>query len=204
MNKTTEDQKMLIRSAAPEMRRVLSIKQSANDFSALVDKVSSKYGFQLISTPQAGFYKEAFLASRFAPLRNATHVWLGDDPPDFWLTIDSQDYSFEATEVLRPNRKRDLELREVHETGSQMDPAENWLTVSENVHLVAEAIERKNKSKYSGVFGLLVYLNTGFIKHESGREIAASEIMEALRKMRFSTPFQEIWLALHTYCERIG
>ncbi|UDF03720.1 hypothetical protein [Asticcacaulis sp. AND118] len=203
MNETAEELKELIRSAASQLRRTLSVKQSADDFSAIVDEANSRLGYQLIGTPQTGFYKEAFLASRFAPLRQATHVWLGDDPPDFWLTVEGQDYSFEATEVLRPNRKRDIELREVHELGPQMDPAENWLTISENIDLVIKAIARKNKPKYSTVFGLLIYLNTGSIDHESGCDEATTEIVKTLRQSNFPTPFQQVWLALNTYCERI-
>jgi hypothetical protein len=199
------DGKAAIRAAAPELKAKFRSPAAPQEFVEALDEINEEHGYELITTPDSKFYKEAWLAGRFANQRGATLVWLGEDPPDFWLKVRGAEHSYEITEILRPGRRRDLEVREVYENGPQHDPEENWLTVEQIAELVTKAVISKSDDRYKGVAGLLVYANTGFVKQASTIQDSFVDLIITLRKQDWSsTPFGEIWVSMSTHCDWIA
>lgn len=198
-------QKSAILKDAKALKAELTTRMATNDFLRRVNEISDEYGFQLINTGRSGFYKEAYLAARFAPWRGASHVWLHDnDPPDFWVEVDGEALSFEATEVLRPDRRRDQELQHIMETEEiQHDPVENWLSVAENIRLLNDAVQAKSADRYLHVHGLLLYLNTGWIDHNGTILDRIEAVVNRFRDEALVSHYKEIWIACSNVCERI-
>ncbi len=203
--KEIKKKKSAILGDAKALKGELIARMPAATFLRRVNEINDKYGFQLINTGRSGFYKEAYLAARFAPWRRASHVWLDEfDPPDFWIEVDGVPYSFEATEILRPGRLRDLQLQHIMETGEpQADPAENWLSVEQNVALLINAINIKSADRYKDIHGILLYLDTGWIDHPGPILDAIEAVVNVLRTKVPDTHYREIWLACSNICERI-
>lgn len=197
--------KRAIRADAPALKAAFTRRQTAADFTNLVDQTDHAYGAGLITTPQSGFYKEAWLASRFGNYRGATHIWLGEDPPDFYIEVGSATYAYEATEVLRPGRTRDIEMHEVYELGPIADPEENWLTIEENLALIADRVAQKDAKQYLGIDGLLIYLNTGWISSPLDLTAAIETLLMQAAGLSLKTrSFNEIWVACSTLVHRIA
>ena len=198
-------QKSAILTDAKSLKAELIVRATADDFLRRVNEINEQYGFQLINTGRSGFYKEAYLAARFAPWRGASHVWLHEhDPPDFWLEIDGLAFSYEATEILRPGRLRDQELQHIMEAcQSQLDPAQNWLNIEENVALLIKATLAKSADRFKHIDGLLLYLNTGWIDHNGPVLDAIESVINLFRMKAPNTHYREIWLACSNVCERI-
>jgi len=200
-----KNQKLAILRDAKSLKAELTTRTTTDMFLHRVNQIKDAYGFQLINTGRSGFYKEAHLAARFAPWRGASHVWLHDnDPPDFWLEVENKALSFEATEILRPGRRRDQELQYIMENKLlQPDPAENWLSVDENVALLNGAVRAKSADRYRHVFGLVLYLNTGWIRYDGPILNGIEAVVNAFREKVPDTHYREVWLACSNACERI-
>ena len=200
-----KSQKSAILRDAKSLKAELTRRMTTANFLSRVNEISDAYGFQLVNTARSGFYKEAYLAARFAPWRGASHVWLNDsDPPDFWVEVDKVALSFEATEVLRPDRRRDHELQLIMETEEvQHDPVGNWLSVDENIKLLNDAVQTKSADRYLHVHGLILYLNTGWIDHTGPILDGIEAVVNTFREKVLDTHYQEIWLACSNACERI-
>ncbi len=200
------EDKAAIRRDAKTLKAQFSKRCEISEYLNMANEAAQVYGFQLVNTPSTGFFKEVYLASRFAPRRGASHVWLEKtDPPDFWIEVEGEQISFEVAEIIRPGRKRDLELQQIYESGEAMaDPAENRLTIAENCDLVTGAIAVKSGAKHQHVHGLLLYLNTGWIDHPGGHLGAFEDVVAACKTKLFQTHYLEIWLTQSNACERIS
>lgn len=201
----TKSKKQAILRDSQTLKSELTSRMAADDFLRRVNEINDTYGFQLINTPQSGFYKEAYLAARFASRRGASHVWLHDnDPPDFWIEVDGEILSFEATEILRSGRRRDQELQNIMETEQvQPDPAENWLSVDENIALLKKAVQAKSADRFKHVYGLILYLNTGWINHNGPILDGIDVVINRFREETLDSHYREIWVAFSNICERI-
>ncbi len=106
------------------------------------------------------FIRDAWIASEFGWLRDATSVRLvPDNWPDFELSIAGRVESFEAVEADNPERRRGLDYR--HGLDEVVgDPIEDWIARAEMApSWLKAACQKKAEKRYSGRTGLVVYLN---------------------------------------------
>lgn len=114
-----------------------------------------------------GFWRDAWIAARFASFVNADEVrLLHPEPfPDFAVKVDGVELWFEATEAMRPERRRGDEFREDlatldrGEVPIRQDPDENWLTAELAFAILKARSDQKSIKTYAPQCGLVIYLN---------------------------------------------
>jgi len=114
-----------------------------------------------------GFWRDAWIASKFSRQSSADHVRLlhPDPSPDFAVRRNGAEALFEATEAMRAGRRRGDEFREDldaisrGETPIRQDPVEEWLTPETANQMLNAAATRKSGKAYAGGCGLVIYLN---------------------------------------------
>ena len=114
-----------------------------------------------------GFWRDAYIAEKFAAHMNAEQVRLlhPRPSPDFAIKVGEQVFEFEATEAMDPNRRRGDEYREALakiEKGLstvQHDPESDWLTPDRAKDILSQASKKKAEKMYPDGCGLVIYLN---------------------------------------------
>lgn len=200
-----KEQKVAIRENAPRLKYELSVPMTTELFSEKIKEIRDTYGFQLVNTPQSGYYIEAHIAAEFARWRNASHVWLSDhDPPDFCVKHNCKEISYEITEIVNHKIRRDKDLQALYENGTPLHrPAKNWLSVDEAVKKLNDALDKKSTHRYRNVDGLIIYLNTGFLTHNGPLRDGKKKALDQFKSEDFKTHYREIWLTYEDVFERI-
>ena len=84
------------------------------------------------------------------------------------------------------------------------DPEDEWLSIEENLSLLSAAISQKDGKNYRGIHGLLVYLDTGWIRSNLGVSEAVDELLARAAELSLKVhSFAEVWVACSTRCHRI-
>ncbi len=158
------------------------------------EEVRELLGSEALVQPRAGFFREAFVAGRFADVRHADHVRLvhPDPRPDFELRFGSRVEAFELVEADTAGRRRDLEIRLERDAGVEVVPfpVEEWLTPGEAQSLLQAAAVKKSDGRYDPACRLLIYLNPVEFDVHRAAILAAMKPATASAKDRFA----EVWV----------
>ena len=169
------------------LRRRLLQWQSPGEMLRSVDEIGSEALFT-----QAGlsFLRDAWIAGTFGTAVQASEVRLMDRWPDFELRLASGPAGFEATEVDDPRRRRGDEYRQL-DTGAQNVPIEEIDAAAAMVPIwLRAACERKAAKRYSGVAGLIIYLN--FTEYGFRHREVANTFVPATSPAKDA--FSEVWI----------
>lgn len=139
-------------------------RQSLKAFSSLVDRCYEELGSLAVFTQHGtNFWRDAWVASKAAYYLNATEVRLLEPIPfpDFALYFGDVEQVFEATEIIRSDRRRGDELKGMAERGDTIlsHPEDQWLTPESAGRLLSLASEKKARKRYAQDCGLVIYLN---------------------------------------------
>lgn len=139
-------------------------RQSLKAFGSLIDRCCEELGSLAVFTQHGtNFWRDAWVASKAAHYLNATEVRLLDPLPfpDFALYFENDERAFEATEILRWDRRRGDELKAMAERGETIisHPEDQWLTPESAMKFLSRASEKKARKPYAQDCGLVIYLN---------------------------------------------
>lgn len=138
------------------------------DFTRAVDACDDDSGIDGPLTQHGlGFWRDAWIAAQHATLTNADGVRLlhPKQHPDYALLIGGSEFEFEATEAMRPERRRGDEFRADAILVAQglpavrCDPVENWLTPALASSILKTRSDAKALKPYANQCGLVIYLN---------------------------------------------
>jgi hypothetical protein len=139
----------------------------------LLDEIST-IGEAVVTAPKFGFWRDGYIAFHTARSLGASHVRLIAEPqPDFAVCIGNDEFLYEATELLKPERKRHDEYRATAASGNptQNDPQENWVTEPDFLGALLNSATSKSLKNYPLGCRLVIYVNVGWIN--SSKSIAA-------------------------------
>lgn len=112
------------------------------------------------------FWRDAWLAGQHALLIQAERVRIHPEQyPDYGLAISGRELLFEATEAMRPGRRRGDEFREAAAKVARSEPAvqhdvpDEWLTPEQSFCFLKNSADKKATKNYAAECGLLIYLN---------------------------------------------
>lgn len=136
-----------------EWQRELQEWHSPRGFSDKLRAMRAEHGLNLLTAPEAGFFRDAHPAYQFAFLREATGLRVGLNPPDFELDVADGARKFEVTEADAPGRKRNDEIK------GRRAFDETWITPELAGKSLRASAVRKSDGRYPPDYGLLIFLN---------------------------------------------
>ncbi len=185
----------LTKAEALTFRSNLQAWQTPLAFESYLHVIRSDRLGDLLIDARAGFYRDAYVASRFSRALHATEVrLLADDRPDFEIRSSRETLAFEVTEADSDGRRRGDEIREALATvGPDISgiPSDSWAEPKQVFNMLAKAAKNKSSSKYNPTWGLIIYLNQWefFAAENSTIEDVMLEATQVARSF-----FAEIWI----------
>ena len=136
-----------------------------DDFARIIDEIG-KVGDEAVTSPHYGHWRDGYIALQTARASGASHVRLVAEPqPDFVIRVGTDELIYEATELLKPGRRRHDEYRAATELGTLIhhDAEENWITAEGFLTALRNRATSKSEKIYPLGTRLVVYINVGWI-----------------------------------------
>jgi hypothetical protein len=135
------------------------------DFSRILDHQGS-VGNEVVTSPHYQYWRDAWIACETARNHRASHVCLIHDPrPDFAIRIDDEQFLYEATEALKPARRRNDEYRAQRTSEANIipDPVDDWVSPEDVIAKIRERANDKSAKDYPFGCRLVICVNMGQI-----------------------------------------
>ena len=172
-------------------RRALSNWQTPDSMIGKADALSTLLGQAAPTQAGLEFFREAFVAGRFASAVGAEHVRLvhPDPRPDFELRTRGQVEAFELVEADTPGRRRGEAYAEPA-AGPVSAPEAGWLTAEGAAAMLATAAAKKADGRYDRGVRLLIHLNP------TDHDAQQAEIETAMKPATAAAAnvFAEVWV----------
>jgi hypothetical protein len=126
-----------------------------------------KTGTEVVTSPHFGKWRDGYITLGTARALGASHVRLVSEPqPDFTIRIATVDFLFEATELLKPGRRRHDEYRAAETSGqlTQDDPEADWISEADFLKALRDRATSKCNKNYPSGCHLVIYINVGWIR----------------------------------------
>ena len=139
--------------------------QTFEQFSSIVDEASS-VGDEAVTSPHYQRWRDAWIAREVARCHGASHVGLIDqDRPDFEIRVNEEEFEYEATEALKPERRRHDEYRAFRLSGATSidDPQDSWVTPEDVLNVIHQRATDKGTKDYPVGCRLVMFVNVGWI-----------------------------------------
>ncbi len=179
----------MAKSEKVEWNLALSKWSDVPTFRSNLDACSDALGdFAVMIEQGTGFWRDAWIAERYAVLSGADEVRLLHPLPfpDFAVRKAGVTRNFEATEAMRPGRRRGDEYRDGLERRCQgksiarLHPESDWLTPQSAFEILKLRSENKAAKPYAKNCGLVIYLNESDYDTQSNKIASVfSEATEA-------------------------
>jgi hypothetical protein len=191
-------------------RRRLSGWVDPAEFARLVDACHESCDGNALIQHGLGFWRDGWIAAQHALHLEANGVRLlhPEPHPDYALLVGDAMLEFEATEGMRPGRRRGDEFREHASllaqglSASRPDPSEEWLTPKLAETILKERSKAKALKPYAGRCGLVIYLNesdygfsrTPIMERFVGSTSAAGQVFQSV-DILWGSRLHHIWRA---------
>ena len=139
--------------------------QTFEQFSNIVGEASN-VGDEAVTSPHYQRWRDAWIAREVARCHGASHVGLIDqDRPDFEIRVNEEEFVYEATEALKPNRHRHDEFRAFRSSGATLinDPEDSWVTPASALNVIHQRATDKGAKDYPVGCRLVIFVNVGWI-----------------------------------------
>lgn len=173
------------------LSRPITVKE-AKAISSEVHAIAELY---TVSQGRLDFWRELFVGISCADLMHASHIRLGEEPPDIVLTVNGADLLIEITNAIPTGRKLGAEYDDyaasMVETGSVKFADENALEDHDSVVPdVAAAIDKKVSKSYRARYVLVVDILHKIIGPLSW-SMERAMVRSAVPAL---TSFEEVWI----------
>lgn len=199
------------RASITEWKARLSTWCTPTEFKLMVEDCRKSAGrFGTLTHHGMGFWRDAWLAAEHAVHLRSHAVQLihPREFPDYAMKIGNAVFEFEATEAIRPERRRADEFRqdlvaiEQGQSANREHPFEEWLTPKLAFSILRSRSENKARKSYANRCGLLIYLNESeYGSNEQAIRNVFGPATEAAGKtflsvdILWNSQFHRVWLA---------
>ena len=152
---------------------------SIEGFTRIIDAIGM-IGDEVVTSPHFGRWRDGHIALLTARALGASHVRLIAEPqPDFVVRIGTDEFLYEATELLKPARRRHDEYGAALASAklTQDDPEEHWIKADDFLTALRNRAVSKSEKNYPPGCHLVIYVNVGWI---SSRKPFAAPLEEML------------------------
>jgi hypothetical protein len=145
----------------------LSEWQNLDTFKTLLEREDIESNADVVNDAGLGQWRDGWIAHATAKALDADVVRLihPELQPDFEVRVGEQEFLYEATELMRPGRRRHDEVRTACAAGltTVEDPVDNWVTRPNFLKALTISSEKKAGKRYPAGCRLVIYVNVGWI-----------------------------------------
>jgi hypothetical protein len=189
--KASREQSILFARLKEKLEAYLAQFRTLDEAEHLLEEIEQTVGQLAIAVSKLKQFREVWTGLKLAHQYGATHICLGNDPPDILLRKGDEVVKLEVTEVMTPGRKRSEEIWQEEKAPTNFPKANSheYRNVNDIALALECAVAKKRQIEEAATMVLGIYLNIPcWPSEEKAVEAAISDLQSR------PAPFQKIWV----------